>query len=196
VFFGDETAKKIEAACRAAFLSINPDDNYKFLIDERIVYPFDGQTARKIAENPPQKKSFSEKKQCTTCQKRRYVCSNGKTTDGKVTSFKPGEELPRIWAHEREHARQARKEAQEKGKEIISIKTGIRFSTCPECGRRYVSGGKTVVLYKDPKKESTTASKNGLLKNFFFSKDPSFKRPKSLSFEQRLGIGINIDYLG
>jgi hypothetical protein len=91
---------------------------------------------------------------CETCKRRRYICSNAETSDGKVVKLDREEEMVRVWSHEREHARLARLKARREGREIVYIRTGIDFGYCPECGRRFVKGGRTIVRTKPLEKRS------------------------------------------
>jgi hypothetical protein len=51
-----------------------------------------------------------------------------------------------VSSHEKEHVRNNAREAEEKGMKASST---VTFSTsmCPECGKAYISGGKTSTVY-------------------------------------------------
>jgi len=51
-----------------------------------------------------------------------------------------------VSSHEQEHVRNNAREAEEKGMKASSTVT-VSMSMCPECGRGYVSGGKTSTVY-------------------------------------------------
>lgn len=85
---------------------------------------------------------------CQTCANRKYV--DGSNDPG--VSFKspahisPQAAMSSVTAHEYEHVQNRRAEAQREGKEIVSQNVNISTSVCPECGRVYVSGGKTTTV--------------------------------------------------
>lgn len=49
-------------------------------------------------------------------------------------------------AHEEEHVRNNARDAEQKGMDAYSTVT-ISVSRCPECGRMFISGGKTSTVY-------------------------------------------------
>ena len=56
-------------------------------------------------------------------------------------------------AHEQEHVSNANQKAADKGGEVVSASVTLKTSTCPECGRAYVSGGVTNTAIRYPKNE-------------------------------------------
>ncbi len=96
------------------------------------------------------------KEECKTCAGRKYV--DGSNDLG--VSFKsprhisPEASASTVMAHENEHVRNRRADAEAEGKKIVSQSVQIFTSICPECGRAYVSGGKTrTVMATDPQKD-------------------------------------------
>lgn len=83
--------------------------------------------------------------ECSTCANRKY---QDQSTDAGV-SFKnaahisPDNAFAAVSAHEQEHVQEAKSRTSGEGSELISASVRIFVSTCPECGRTYVSGGET-----------------------------------------------------
>jgi uncharacterized protein with PIN domain len=68
-----------------------------------------------------------------------------------------------VSSHEREHVRNNSREAEEKGMKASST---VTFSTsiCPECGKAYISGGKTSTVYTSKNRiESNEAVKGNFV---------------------------------
>ncbi len=88
------------------------------------------------------------KKECQTCKNREYVDGSNESN----VSFKtPGHIDPQVSAsvvaaHERQHVDNAVHEGNKEGNKLLSASVSLETSTCPECGRVYVSGGKTRTL--------------------------------------------------
>lgn len=86
-----------------------------------------------------------EKTECQTCKNRKYVDGSNEAN----VSFKtPGHITPQasasvVASHEREHVGNAVNEGSKKGNKLLSVNVSLETSVCPECGRTYVSGGKT-----------------------------------------------------
>lgn len=84
-------------------------------------------------------------KECQTCSERRYQDGS----DDPGVSFKapthiaPGNAAAAVSSHEQEHVGREQAKAQQENREIISQSVQIYTSVCPECGKTYVSGGKT-----------------------------------------------------
>lgn len=82
---------------------------------------------------------------CKTCSERKYQDGS----DDPGVSFKapshiaPGNAAAAVSAHEQEHVVREQAKAQQENREIISQSVQIYTAICPECGRTYVSGGKT-----------------------------------------------------
>ena len=83
--------------------------------------------------------------ECYTCKSRTY--QDGSNDPG--VSFKaPGHISPEssaavVNSHEQEHVSNERAKAKGENRRVISQNVQIFTSVCPECGRVYVSGGKT-----------------------------------------------------
>ena len=82
---------------------------------------------------------------CQTCSERKYQDGS----DDPGVSFKapthiaPGNAAAAVSAHEQEHVGREQAAAQQENREIIAQSVQIYTAVCPECGRNYVSGGKT-----------------------------------------------------
>lgn len=63
-----------------------------------------------------------------------------------ATRVSPDAAFAAVSSHEQEHVRNNAREAEEKGMKASSTVT-VSMSMCPECGRGYVSGGKTSTVY-------------------------------------------------
>jgi hypothetical protein len=84
--------------------------------------------------------------ECETCKNRRYVdkSSDSAVSFQKPTRMRPEEAAYKVMAHEMEHVRrEQQKVANNSDKRILSQSVQIKTSTCPECGKNYVSGGVT-----------------------------------------------------
>lgn len=105
-------------------------------------------------ENTPAAKGGVGKVDPSECQ----TCKNRKYQDGsdEMVSFKsaahisPGAAGAVVRGHEQEHVKNAYKSAAQNNGKVINASVSIQMSTCPECGRSYVSGGttNTLISYK------------------------------------------------
>lgn len=91
-----------------------------------------------------------EETECQTCKNRKYVDGSN---DGDVSFKTPAHIDPSnagavVMGHEQEHVANARAEGSQKNKQLISVSVTLHTSTCPECGRVYVSGGVTHTTMK------------------------------------------------
>jgi hypothetical protein len=88
------------------------------------------------------KKLFRE---CETCERRKFKdVSNDPSVSFKTpTSVAPGAEAYAVAAHENQHVSHEKGKAMREGKEVVYQSVQIHTAVCPECGRVYVSGGKT-----------------------------------------------------
>ena len=113
--------------------------------------------------------------ECETCQNRQYVDGSNEMvsfkTPGKIS---PGESYAKVMSHEKEHVANAVAEGKKANKELVSVSVSLKTSTCPECGRSYVSGGTTRTTMKT------------------YNSDPYSQNKKS--YEQESLKGNNIDY--
>jgi len=93
--------------------------------------------------------------ECSTCANRKY--QDGSTDTG--VSFKnaahisPENAFAVVSAHEQEHVHEAKSRTSQEGGKLISASVRIFVSTCPECGRTYVSGGETRTVESYSKSE-------------------------------------------
>jgi hypothetical protein len=82
---------------------------------------------------------------CDTCASRKYV---DKSDDPSV-SFQTPTNISAamsgvvVASHEREHVNNERSRARREDRQVIQQSVSLTYDTCPECGRRYVSGGVT-----------------------------------------------------
>ncbi|MCL2699401.1 MAG: hypothetical protein FWE68_03730 [Defluviitaleaceae bacterium] len=86
--------------------------------------------------------------ECVTCAERTY---QDRSDDPGVsmqtpTNLSPEEAAGAVMAHEREHQVREAAKAEEEGREVLSNEIQIFTSVCPECGKTYVSGGKTTTV--------------------------------------------------
>lgn len=87
---------------------------------------------------------------CETCRRRKYVDGSNEAN----VSFKapahiaPGASASVVAGHEREHVANAVHEGNKPGAKLVSATVRLITSVCPECGRRYVSGGVTTTTVK------------------------------------------------
>lgn len=111
----------------------------------------------KVAQNSP-----TGKIECQTCKNRKYV--DGSNDPG--VSFKtpghidPQNSAAQVMSHEMEHVRNEKAEASSKNREIVSQSVKLQTSTCPECGKVYVSGGTTTTVTKASPDKSDYFKKN------------------------------------
>ena len=83
--------------------------------------------------------------ECQTCKNRKYV----DRSDDSSVSFQspahisPGQAASVVMSHEREHVSNEQAKAERDDRKVISQTVALSMSTCPECGRMYVSGGVT-----------------------------------------------------
>ncbi len=93
--------------------------------------------------------------ECETCKNRKYQDGSNEMVSFKAAAhISPESAGAVVRAHEQEHVSNAyKKAAQTEGGKVINATVSIHTSTCPECGRTYVSGGttNTAIQYnKDP----------------------------------------------
>jgi len=86
--------------------------------------------------------------ECETCKNRTY---QDRSDDPSVsfqnpTHITPAAERNSVISHEMEHVRNERTQAAEQGDEVVSQSVSVQTAICPECGRVYVCGGKTVTV--------------------------------------------------
>jgi hypothetical protein len=100
--------------------------------------------------------------ECQTCKNRTY--QDGSNDPG--VSFKtPGHIDPSssgavVMAHEQEHVKNAKADADASGGKIVSSSVKLQTAICPECGRVYVSGGTTTTTTSTPSKSTDAFTEN------------------------------------
>jgi len=107
--------------------------------------------------------------ECKTCKNRKYQdVSNDPGVSFKTPShISPEFSASVVLAHEREHVTREMQNSKEKGKEVVSSSISLTLSVCPECGRVYVSGGKTKVVTKSAPKDPFIENYNrNIIENF------------------------------
>jgi hypothetical protein len=105
-------------------------------------------TADPDEEKKPGRRSSPE--ECETCRNRKYQDgSNESNVSYKAaTHISPENSGAAVRSHENEHVSNAYKSASDKDGEVLSCSVSIQTSVCPECGRSYISGGKTNTMIK------------------------------------------------
>ena len=83
--------------------------------------------------------------ECQTCKNRTY--QDGSDDPGvsfkSPTHIAPENAAAAVSSHEQEHVVREQSSAQAEGRKVIAQSVQIYTSVCPECGRSYVSGGRT-----------------------------------------------------
>ena len=85
---------------------------------------------------------------CKTCASRTYKDGSDDPTVSyqTATHISPEAAAGAVLAHENEHVGREQAEATKEGRQVLSQTVTLQMSCCPECGRPYVSGGKTVTI--------------------------------------------------
>lgn len=82
--------------------------------------------------------------ECETCKNRKYVDGSDEMVSFKSPAhISPERAASAVRAHEQEHVTNAYSKAATNNGKVIRASVSIHTSICPECGRSYVSGGKT-----------------------------------------------------
>ncbi len=96
-----------------------------------------------ISEKYREKQEFEAN--CQTCAQRTYV--DGSSDPGvsmkTPTNVSPEQAASVVAAHEQEHVSREKSKAEFLGQDIVFQAVQLYTSICPECGKAYVSGGKT-----------------------------------------------------
>lgn len=100
--------------------------------------------------------------ECKTCSQRKY---QDKSNDSSVsfqapTHVEPGLAGGAVMAHEQEHVVNEKVKAQNEGRKVVAQSVQIFTDVCPECGKRYVSGGNTRTVTKSDSKSNTEKNSN------------------------------------
>jgi len=103
--------------------------------------------------SPPSGSKIDKKAsgECQTCKRRKYKdVSNDPSVSFKTpTSVAPGAEAYAVAAHENQHVAHEKGKAMREGREVVYQSVQIHTAVCPECGRVYVSGGKTTTVTRE-----------------------------------------------
>jgi hypothetical protein len=99
--------------------------------------------------------------ECQTCANRKYQDrSNDLSVSFQTpTHISPSQSMASVVSHEYEHVTNNRAKAEQEGMTAHSSVT-LSYAVCPECGRMYVSGGKTTTVYT-PKQSSGSLNEEG-----------------------------------
>lgn len=93
----------------------------------------------------------NKKEECHTCENRRYKdgSDDPSVSFKTATKISPGSASQAVRSHEQEHVSHEKSKANKEGREIVSQTVTIKTSTCPECGKAYVSGGETKTVTRN-----------------------------------------------
>lgn len=87
--------------------------------------------------------------ECETCASRKYQDGSNEAVSFKSASHvAPEAASSAVRAHEQEHVANAYNKAEQNNGQVLQASVAIHTSTCPECGRTYVSGGTTTTQIK------------------------------------------------
>lgn len=112
------------------------------------------QTGTPAAEKQQNKNDKVDKNspnyECQTCANRKYQDgSNEADVSFKAASHvSPEAAASAVRSHEQMHVANAYQKASQNNGKVLSATVSIHTSTCPECGRSYVSGGTTQTKIK------------------------------------------------
>ncbi len=86
--------------------------------------------------------------ECQTCAERKYVDgSDDSSVSYQVpTNISPQASKAAVLSHEQEHVINERADAEKEGAEVVRQSVSLQYSSCPECGKSYVSGGTTTTV--------------------------------------------------
>jgi hypothetical protein len=90
--------------------------------------------------------------ECETCKNRKYMDGSNDSAVSFQTPTKLGETgvEAAVRSHEREHVIRNNAKAKLEGGKVTQSSVAITHAYCPECGRRYVSGGETTTTTVTP----------------------------------------------
>ena len=112
--------------------------------------------------------------ECSTCANRTY---QDQSPDPGVSMKSPTKVSPQaagnaVRSHENEHVTRNAAKAEQEGREVVFSSVQVYTSVCPECGRVYVSGGKTTTMTSGKTSGKTQqAIVAGLLKGLKFDEE-------------------------
>ena len=102
----------------------------------------------------------AKKGECQTCKNRKYVDGSDENVSFKsAAKINPNAVYARVRGHEQEHVANAYDKAEQQGGKVLHASVAIHYATCPECGRRYVSGGTTSTMIRYPKDNAYGSNK-------------------------------------
>lgn len=84
-------------------------------------------------------------KECYSCANRKYQDKSGDSSVSfqSPTKLSPEQAAHMVAAHEQEHVRNEKLNAEQNNREIVSQSVRLFTANCGECGKAYVSGGET-----------------------------------------------------
>ncbi len=85
---------------------------------------------------------------CQTCKNRKYVdvSNESNVSFQSPQHISPASSATVVMSHEQQHVANAVQKGSQPGAKLVSATVRLITSVCPECGRRYVSGGVTNTL--------------------------------------------------
>lgn len=90
--------------------------------------------------------------ECQTCKNRKYQDGSDEQVSFKsAAKINPNAVYAKVRGHEQEHVANAFDKAKQGGGKVLQASVAIHYAVCPECGRRYVSGGTTTTRISYPK---------------------------------------------
>jgi len=95
-----------------------------------------------------------KRKECQSCKSRKY--QDGSSDPGvsfkTPTHVSPENAASAVRGHEQEHVVREQAKAKREDRKVVSQKVEIHYAVCQECGKPYVSGGKTTTVTKGESK--------------------------------------------
>ncbi len=86
-----------------------------------------------------------KQQECQTCANRKY--KDGSDDSGvsfqTPKNISPSQSASVVASHEREHYNRENAKASDEGKKVLKNEIRVFYSQCPECGKKYASGGET-----------------------------------------------------
>jgi hypothetical protein len=92
----------------------------------------------------------SSPEDCETCKNRKYQDGSDESNVSykAAAHISPQSSGAAVRSHENEHISNAYKKASQDNGEVLSATVSMQTAICPECGRSYISGGKTKTMIK------------------------------------------------
>ncbi|SMP60421.1 hypothetical protein [Anoxynatronum buryatiense] len=109
------------------------------------VTPMEPGSQQAAAVNQGESTAFGKGESCETCDSRKY---KDRSDDPSVsfqspTHISPEQASVKVRAHEHEHVRNEKAQAQREGREVLYQTVVLHGGICPDCGKPYVAGGET-----------------------------------------------------